>query len=86
MGGYVAERVLKLMTKRRIPIADSRILILGLAFKENCPDLRNTRVIDIAAELEGYHAKVDIHDPWINPDEPTRIPDQAGRKPRSGQL
>ena len=69
MGAYVAERVLKLMTQRRIPVADSRILILGLAFKENCPDLRNTRVVDIAAELQGYHAQVDIHDPWINAEE-----------------
>ena len=69
MGSYVAERVLKLMTQRRIPIADSRILILGLTFKENCPDLRNTRVVDIAAELKGYHANVDIYDPWVNAEE-----------------
>lgn len=69
MGGYVAGRVMRLMTERRIPIADSRILILGFAFKENCPDLRNTRVVDIAAELKGYHAHVDIHDPWINAEE-----------------
>ncbi len=69
MGGYVAGRVMRLMTERRIPMADSRVLILGLAFKENCPDLRNTRVVDIATELKGYHAKVDIHDPWINPEE-----------------
>ncbi|MBK8161681.1 MAG: Vi polysaccharide biosynthesis UDP-N-acetylglucosamine C-6 dehydrogenase TviB [Gammaproteobacteria bacterium] len=69
MGAYVAERVLKLMTQRRIPVADSRILILGLAFKENCPDLRNTRVVDIAAELKGYHANVDVYDPWVNPEE-----------------
>jgi UDP-N-acetyl-D-galactosamine dehydrogenase len=69
MGAYVAERTLKLMTQRRIPVADSRILILGLAFKENCPDLRNTRVVDIAAELKGYHANIDIYDPWINAEE-----------------
>jgi len=69
MGGYVAGRVMRLMTERRIPMADSRILILGFAFKENCPDLRNTRVVDIAAELKGYHAHVDIHDPWINAEE-----------------
>jgi UDP-N-acetyl-D-galactosamine dehydrogenase len=69
MGAYVAERTLKLMTQRRIPVADSRILILGLAFKENCPDLRNTRVVDIAAELKGYHANVDIYDPWIDAEE-----------------
>ncbi|MGE0278583.1 MAG: Vi polysaccharide biosynthesis UDP-N-acetylglucosamine C-6 dehydrogenase TviB [Nitrospiraceae bacterium] len=69
MGAYVADRVLKLMTQRRIPVADSRILILGLAFKENCPDLRNTRVVDIAAELKGYHASVDVYDPWVDPEE-----------------
>ncbi|MCC6303535.1 MAG: Vi polysaccharide biosynthesis UDP-N-acetylglucosamine C-6 dehydrogenase TviB [Gammaproteobacteria bacterium] len=69
MGGYVAGRVMRLMTKRRIPMADSRVLILGLAFKENCPDLRNTRVLDIAAELKGYHADVDIYDPWIDAEE-----------------
>jgi UDP-N-acetyl-D-galactosamine dehydrogenase len=69
MGGYVAGRVMRLMTKRRIPMADSRVLILGLAFKENCPDLRNTRVVDIAAEFKGYHANVDIYDPWVNAEE-----------------
>src|SRR5690606_14016467 len=66
MGAYVAERVIKLMAKRRIHIADSRILVLGLAFKENCPDIRNTRVVDIVSELGGYHAEVDVHDPWVN--------------------
>jgi UDP-N-acetyl-D-galactosamine dehydrogenase len=66
MGAYVAERVIKLMTQRRIPVADANILILGLAFKENCPDLRNTRVTDIIAELYGYGAHVDVHDPWVS--------------------
>jgi UDP-N-acetyl-D-glucosamine/UDP-N-acetyl-D-galactosamine dehydrogenase len=69
MGAYVAERLVKLMAARRLPIADARILVLGLAFKENCPDIRNTRVVDIVAELEGYHASVDVYDPWVNPDE-----------------
>jgi UDP-N-acetyl-D-galactosamine dehydrogenase len=66
MGAYVAERVIKLMTQRRIPVADANILVMGLAFKENCPDLRNTRVTDIIAELHGYGAHVDVHDPWVS--------------------
>ncbi|ADE13749.1 nucleotide sugar dehydrogenase [Nitrosococcus halophilus Nc 4] len=69
MGSYVASQVVKLMTQRRIHVVDSRILILGLTFKENCPDLRNTRVTDIIAELEGYHAQVDIYDPWADAKE-----------------
>ena len=67
MGSYVAERVTKLMTRKRIHIVDSKILILGLAFKENCPDLRNTRVIDIHEELLDYHTSIDIYDPWVDP-------------------
>lgn len=66
MGAHVVERVVKLMTKRRIHVVDSKILILGLAFKENCPDLRNTRVIDIIDELNGYHASIDVYDPWVD--------------------
>ncbi len=69
MGAYVAERVVKLMTKKRITVVDSKILIMGFTFKENCPDLRNTRVIDILTEFKDYHAQVDVYDPWINPDE-----------------
>ena len=66
MGAYVAERVVKLMTKKRIAVVDSRVLVMGLTFKENCPDLRNTRVIDIIKEFQDYHARVDVYDPWIN--------------------
>jgi len=69
MGGYVAGRVLGLMTQKRIHVVDSNILILGLAFKENCPDLRNTRVIDIVRELQNNNAKVDIYDPWVDVNE-----------------
>ena len=69
MGAYVVSQVVKLMTQKKIQVMDSRILILGLAFKENCPDLRNTRVIDMVKELQDYHAQVDIHDPWVNPEE-----------------
>jgi UDP-N-acetyl-D-galactosamine dehydrogenase len=66
MGGFVAGQVLKLMAQRRIGIAGSRVLVLGLAFKENCPDLRNTRVVDIVSELRQFHAEVDVFDPWVD--------------------
>ena len=66
MGAFVAEQVIKMLTRRRIHVVGSNILILGLAFKENCPDLRNTRVIDIINELQNYHANVDVHDPWVD--------------------
>ncbi len=69
MGLYVAQRVAKLMTQRRIHVVDARILVLGLTFKENCPDLRNTRVIDIIDEFKSYNAKVDVYDPWANAEE-----------------
>ncbi|HEY0179426.1 MAG TPA: Vi polysaccharide biosynthesis UDP-N-acetylglucosamine C-6 dehydrogenase TviB [Dokdonella sp.] len=69
MGEHVAHRVVKLMTQRRIHVAGSNILVLGLAFKENCPDLRNTRVVDVVGELKSYHANVDVYDPWVDADE-----------------
>lgn len=66
MGGYVAGKVVKLMTQKRMHVVDSNILILGLTFKENCPDLRNTRVIDIIKELQTYNANIDVYDPWVS--------------------
>lgn len=69
MGAHVAARVVKLMTQRRVHVANANILILGLTFKENCPDLRNTRVVDVIREFEDYHARVDVFDPWVDPDE-----------------
>ncbi len=69
MGQHVVERVIKQMLKKRIHIVDSNILILGLTFKENCPDIRNTRVVDVVQELQNYHANVDIYDPWASADE-----------------
>ncbi len=66
MGAYVADQVIKLMVRKGINPVNARILILGLAFKENCPDLRNTRVVDIVAALQGYNARVDVHDPWVD--------------------
>ncbi|MGV8921402.1 MAG: nucleotide sugar dehydrogenase [Pseudomonas sp.] len=66
MGGYVADQVIKLMLRKGINPVQARVLLLGLAFKENCPDLRNTRVVDIIETLRGYNATVDVHDPWVN--------------------
>ncbi len=66
MGAYVAERVMKLMTQRRIQVVDSRVLVLGATFKENTPDLRNSQVVDIVRELQSYSARIDIHDPWAD--------------------
>ena len=68
MGAYVAQQIVKLMTERRILVSDSKILILGLAFKENCPDLRNSKVVDIIAELAKFDATVDVYDPWVDAD------------------
>ena len=72
MGGYVADQTIKLMLRRGINPVQARILILGLAFKENCPDLRNTRVVDIVAALRDYSAQVDVFDPWVDADEAQR--------------
>lgn len=69
MGIYVANQLVKAMIKRRIQIEGSRVLVLGLTFKENCPDLRNTRVVDIISELKDYNCHVDVYDPWVNLDE-----------------
>jgi len=69
MGPHVAESVIKLMLKKKVHVVDAKILILGFTFKENCPDIRNTRVIDIVNEFGNYHSHVDIYDPWIDLDE-----------------
>ncbi len=69
MGPYVAETVVKLMLKKRIHVVEANVLIMGLTFKENCPDIRNTRVVDVIAEFENYHANVDIYDPWADAEE-----------------
>ncbi len=69
MGGYVAREVIKLMIQRKIHTVNANVLVLGLAFKENCPDLRNTRVIDVIAEFRNYHANVDVYDPWVDANE-----------------
>ena len=69
MGAYAASQLVKTMLKRRIHVDGARVLILGLTFKENCPDMRNTRVVDVVAELRDYGVHVDVHDPWVDPTE-----------------
>lgn len=65
MGVYVASQLVKAMTRRRIHVEGARVLVMGLAFKENCPDIRNTRIVDIISELREYNCVVDVHDPWV---------------------
>jgi UDP-N-acetyl-D-galactosamine dehydrogenase len=69
MSSYVAGKVSQLMTKKNIHIINSNILIMGLAFKENCPDIRNTRVVDLVDEFKSFHCNVDVYDPWVNKEE-----------------
>jgi UDP-N-acetyl-D-galactosamine dehydrogenase len=69
MGAYVANEVVKLMVRKDIPVKNAEVLILGFTFKENCPDVRNTRVIDIINELKGFQTQVTVFDPWADPAE-----------------
>ena len=69
MGGYVVAQLIKAMTKKRIEVDGARVLVMGFAFKENCPDLRNTRVVDIVTELKDYNCQVEVYDPWVMADE-----------------
>jgi len=69
MGQYIADEVIKLMVRKQIQVTDSEVLILGFTFKENCPDVRNTRVIDIVTRLKEYHVKICIQDPWADPEQ-----------------
>ncbi|VAW76738.1 UDP-N-acetyl-D-glucosamine 6-dehydrogenase [hydrothermal vent metagenome] len=72
MGSYVAEQVTKLMNNKRIHVVDANVLIMGFTFKENCPDLRNSRVVDLISELENVNCNVDVYDPWIDKNEAER--------------
>ena len=65
MGAYVAGQLVKAMLGKRIQVDGASVLIMGLTFKENCPDLRNTRVVDIISELKDYNCRVDSYDPWV---------------------
>lgn len=69
MGAYVVSQLVKGMLKRRIQVEGAKVLVMGLTFKENCPDLRNTRVVDIVAELKEYNCEVDVYDPWASAEE-----------------
>ena len=72
MAKYVANEIITLMTKKRIQVVDSNILVMGLTFKEDCPDIRNTRVVDVIQELSGFHCNVDVYEPWIDKQESIR--------------
>lgn len=72
MGKYVANEIINLMTKKRIQVVDSNILVMGLTFKENCPDIRNTRVVDVVQELSSFNCNIDVYDPWIDKEESIR--------------
>jgi UDP-N-acetyl-D-glucosamine/UDP-N-acetyl-D-galactosamine dehydrogenase len=78
MGLHVASEVVRLMTQKRIHVSGARVLMLGLTFKENCPDIRNSKVVDVIRELEKYGAVVDVYDPWI---EGTESQDEYGIRP-----
>jgi len=69
MGTYVVAQLIKAMTQKHLPIAGAKVLVMGLTFKENCPDLRNTRVVDIVTELKAYNCAVDVYDPWVSAKE-----------------
>lgn len=66
IGGYVADETIKLMIKKQINVKDANILVMGITFKENCPDVRNTKVVDIIKELQTYHVNITILDPWVD--------------------
>jgi UDP-N-acetyl-D-glucosamine/UDP-N-acetyl-D-galactosamine dehydrogenase len=69
MGAYVANQLVKAMLKKRMVVDGAKVLVMGLTFKENCPDLRNTKIVDIVAELEDYNIQVDVYDPWVDATE-----------------
>jgi len=66
MASHVADETIKLMLRKGLPVLGSKVLVLGLTFKENCPDVRNTKVVDIVKALQGYNTQVDVYDPWID--------------------
>ena len=72
MGSYVAGQLVKALLRKRIHVEGARVLVMGLTFKENCPDLRNTKIVNVIAELEDFGVDVDVYDPWVDPDEAKR--------------
>jgi UDP-N-acetyl-D-galactosamine dehydrogenase len=86
MGSYVAGQVVKLMIRNGMQVSGSRVLIMGLAFKENCPDLRNSRAIDVIMELRGYGIQIDVYDPWVEAEEArAEYAIDLIERPRSGE-
>ena len=86
MGKYVVSQVIKLMLKKRIHVQQAKVLIMGLTFKEDCPDLRNTRVIDMIKEFQDYGADVDVYDPWVDKQEAKQEYDISPiESPQAGQ-
>ncbi len=69
IGAFIADSIIKMMTKRKTQVVDARVLVMGLTFKENCPDLRNTGVVSIIDEMKTYNTQIDIYDPWADPKE-----------------
>jgi UDP-N-acetyl-D-galactosamine dehydrogenase len=69
MGEYVVSQLVKTMLKAKLPVNGANVLVMGLTFKENCPDVRNTKVVDILKELAEFDINIDVYDPWVNPDE-----------------
>tara|TARA_B100000212_G_C27383011_1_gene537969 strand:+ start:356 stop:1657 length:1302 start_codon:yes stop_codon:yes gene_type:complete len=85
MGAYVAEQLIDLLNNKKINVQDAKILVMGLTFKENCPDLRNTRVVDVINKLKESVYKVDVWDPWVNPEEAlNEYGISVIKKPKSG--
>jgi UDP-N-acetyl-D-galactosamine dehydrogenase len=80
MGGYVVSQLVKAMIRRRIQVEGAKVLVMGLTFKENCPDIRNTRVVDLVRELRQYNVGVDVYDPWIEVEDAVR---EYGLSPNS---
>lgn len=85
MGGYVAQELVKALIQRDVKVRGCRVLVMGLTFKENCPDLRNTRVIDIVRELEDFGIEVDVYEPWADPEEAKREYGVTLSQPEAGR-
>jgi len=82
MSSYVCERILKLMALKQKHIVSAKVLVMGLTFKENCPDLRNTRVVEIVDQLKNYHAQIEVYDPWVDDEEAKQLNQPIIEKPQ----
>ncbi|TDR23659.1 nucleotide sugar dehydrogenase [Marinicella litoralis] len=83
MSTYVCERILKLMALKQKHIVSAKVLIMGMTFKENCPDLRNTRVVEIVEQLQNYHAKIEVYDPWVDPEAAKQLEQPMTQNPQT---